>query len=126
MRFLRRLLDRQAKAFEAGGRLERFYPLWEAVDAFLYTTGKVTRTSPHVRDGMDLKRIMILVVIALIPCALMAMYNTGLQANLAIEQGGTALGWRGAMIARLGLGFSARSIVACFVHGALYYVPVVL
>jgi len=45
MRFLRALLDKQARHFEKGGRLERLYPLWEAQDTFLYTPGDVTRVA---------------------------------------------------------------------------------
>ena len=73
--------------FEKGGKLEFFYPLWEAQFTIFFTPGDVTRTSSHVRDGLDLKRMMVTVVLALIPCILMAMYNTGYQAQLAIAQG---------------------------------------
>ena len=73
--------------FEKGGKLEFFYPLWEAQFTGLFTPGEVTRTASHVRDGLDNKRLMITVVFALIPCILMAMYNTGYQAQLAIASG---------------------------------------
>ena len=85
MRPLRAFLDRQAHHFEKGGRLEKLYPLWEAADTFFYTPASVARGSSHVRDAIDLKRMMILVVIAALPCVFMAMVNTGLQANLAID-----------------------------------------
>lgn len=122
---LRALLDRQARHFEKGGRLEKFHPLWEAIDTFFYTPASVTRTSAHVRDALDLKRMMILVVVAAIPCALMAMYNTGLQANLALDPGKTAAldGWRHELIRLFGIGYSPDSIAANFVHGALYFLP---
>lgn len=122
---LRTLLDRQARRFEKGGRLEKFYPLWEAIDTFFYTPASVTRTAAHVRDALDLKRMMILVVVAAIPCALMAMYNTGLQANLALDPAKTAAldGWRHALIRLLGVGYSPASTLANFVHGALYFLP---
>lgn len=122
---LRTLLDRQARHFEKGGRLEKFYPLWEAIDTFFYTPASVTRTGAHVRDALDLKRMMILVVVAAIPCALMAMYNTGLQANLALDPAKTAAldGWRHALIRLLGVGYSPASVLANFVHGALYFLP---
>jgi Na+-transporting NADH:ubiquinone oxidoreductase subunit B len=61
--------------FEPGKKLSCLYPVWEATDAFLYTQGTVTKESPHVRDAMDLKRLMITVVIALIPCVLMGWYK---------------------------------------------------
>ena len=100
MRSLRAFLDRQAHHFEKGGRLEKLYPLWEAADTFFYTPATVARGSSHVRDAIDLKRMMILVVIAALPCVFMAMYNTGLQANLAIDPAKSAAleGWRHGLI----------------------------
>ena len=82
---LRRLLDRIHPAFAKGGKYERFYPLYEAMDTFLYTPGTVTTGASHVRDGMDMKRIMFTVCIALIPCVFMAFWNTGYQANITIH-----------------------------------------
>lgn len=122
---LRALLDRVAPHFEKGGRWQRLYPLWEAADTFFYTPPAVTRGSAHVRDAMDLKRMMFLVVIAAIPCIYMAMFNTGLQANLAIDpaKAGQLQGWRHAVIAALGAGYSPHSWVANIVHGALYFLP---
>ena len=87
MKFLRDLLDRQARHFEKGGRFERLYPLWEAQDTFLFTPGEVTRSNPHVRDALDMKRLMITVVAALAGCVYMAVCNTGYQAHLAIAGG---------------------------------------
>lgn len=127
MKFLRSLLDKQEEFMKPGSKLEKLYPLHEATDTFLFTPDKVTKTSAHVRDALDLKRMMITVVIALIPCVFMAMYNTGLQANMAISQGlGEAAGWRAEIVQWLGLGFSPESILACILHGAMYYIPVLL
>ena len=127
MKFLRRVLDRQAHHFEPGGRFERLGVLWEAQDTFLYTPGTVTNSAPHVRDGIDLKRTMMTVVIALSGCIYMAFYNTGYQANLAIMTGAPALeNWQTLVIKYLGLGFSPDNWFSCFVHGGLYYLPVVL
>lgn len=125
MRFLRKILDKPNAWFEEGGRLNRYQPLWEAVDTFLYTPGRVTRTGSHVRDAIDLKRIMIIVVIGLIPCTLMAMYNTGLQANLVIkpEMAGQLVGWQNALIRLIGLGHDAHSFLDNFVYGALFFLP---
>ena len=72
--------------FHKGGKLERLYPLWEAHDTFLFTPGETTKGSTHVRDAIDLKRMMSVVVFALIPCLFMALYNTGFQANLIYQQ----------------------------------------
>ena len=85
----------------------------------------MTKTAAHVRDAIDLKRIMMTVVIAALPCVLMAMFNTGLQANLAIDPAKAASleGWRHDVIRWLGTGYSPRSAVANFVHGALYFLP---
>ena len=77
MRFLRKLLDGQARRFGDGGKLEKLYPLYEMVDSFLFTSGRTTRSASHVRDAIDLKRMMFTVVVALLPCVFMAMYNTG-------------------------------------------------
>ena len=66
MRILRRLLDKAEPAFHEGGALKAFYPLYEAIDTILYTPGSVTRTASHVRDGLDQKRMMVLVVVALV------------------------------------------------------------
>ena len=127
MGFLRALLDKQARHFETGGRLERLYPLWEAQDTFLYTPGEVTRVAPHVRDAFDMKRLMITVVIALAGCIYMALYNTGYQANLAIAAGATPLDvWQTRAMASMGLAFTPDDPWACLVHGALYFVPVLI
>ena len=125
MKALRAMLDRAGKPFQKGGRLERFYPLYEAVDTFFYTPKNVTRTGAHVRDVMDLKRMMILVVIAALPCVFMAIYNTGLQANLAIDPARTEAleGWRHAVIGLLGVGYDPSSALANTIHGALYFLP---
>ncbi len=125
MKALRGLLDRIGAHFEKGGRFERLYPFWEAADTFFYTPATVTRTGAHVRDALDLKRMMMTVVIATLPCVYMALYNTGLQANLAIDPAKVAelAGWRHDVIRWLGIGYSPQSVAACIVHGALYFVP---
>ncbi len=125
MKFLLDFHNRIRKHFEKGGKWERFYPLFEAHDTFLFTTGDVTKGPSHVRDSVDLKRIMITVVISLMPCMLMAMYNTGYQAHLAIEGGAAPLdNWRTSAMTLIGLELSSRSGVACFIHGALYFIPI--
>ncbi|MBA3546882.1 MAG: NADH:ubiquinone reductase (Na(+)-transporting) subunit B [Nannocystis sp.] len=127
MQFLRNLLDKAEKPFHKGGKLEKFYPLYEATDTFLYTPPDVTKASSHVRDAIDLKRMMITVVIALIPCVLFAMYNTGFQANYAIAHGAAALAnWQTSLFQMLGFGFDPTSVLACMLHGAIYFLPVYL
>ena len=127
MKFLRRLLDSQAHHFEPGGKLERLYPLWEAQDSFLYTPGQVTAGPSHVRDGMDLKRMMITVVVALAGCVWMALHNTGYQANLAIAGGAAPLAtWQTGAMEALGLGFAPDDLLSCLAHGGLYYLPILV
>ena len=125
---MRAILDSIGKQFHPGGRLESLYPLYEAADTFLYSPGSTTRGASHVRDGIDLKRMMVTVVISLLPCVAMALYNTGYQANVAISQGAQPLDtWQTAVLGYLGFGsFDPGDILGCIVHGALYYVPVVL
>lgn len=128
MKPLRDLLDKQAEHFEEGGKLEKLYPFYEAGDTFLYTPGEVTRADAHVRDGMDLKRMMITVVLSLQPCILMALYNTGLQASLAYASlGAVGTGdWHVWLAQTLGLSFQPHDVLSCFAIGAIYFVPVQL
>jgi len=126
MKPVRRFLDALRPTFDKGGKLERLYPLYEAADTFLYAPGEVTSGPSHVRDGMNLKRMMITVVVALLPCVVMAMVNTGYQANRAMADLAltAAPGWRGAVMAWVG--YSPVSLLSNLVHGALYFIPVFL
>ena len=137
MKWLRKLLDSQEPLFKEKGKLEKLYPLYEAADTFLYTPGETTRGPSHVRDALDLKRMMSIVVVALLPCVIMACYNTGYQASLgasnfiastnaqavgesydlAIQ---SALGWR-SLIAGLP---SPDSFWGNLLLGATYFLPV--
>lgn len=128
MKPLRKFLDSQHHLFAKGGKLEVLYPLYEALDTFVFTPADVTTGKTHVRDGLDLKRLMGTVAIALVPCLLMAMFNTGYQANSVLHtMGKTSVeGWRGAIMALLGLGFDPSNPLSNFVHGALYLAPVFL
>ena len=124
MRFIRTLLDKVEPHFDRGGKLEFFYPLYESADTLFFTPGKVNRGTLHVRDGLDLKRMMIWVVIALLPIVCMAMYNTGLQAARVIAAGATPLdNWQTTLFQAMGFEFST-DLVACFVYGSLYFIPV--
>lgn len=125
MKSLLKFLDKIRPAFEEGGKLERFYPLYEATDTFFFTTDEVTTVEPHVRDSVDLKRIMMIVVYALTPCMFMAMWNTGYQANTAMQAMNIAAapGWRGAILTAL-VGYDPTSLAANILHGALYFIPI--
>jgi Na+-transporting NADH:ubiquinone oxidoreductase subunit B len=83
MKILRKLFDTVRPHFEKDGRLHGLYFLFEGVESFTFTTGKVTPGAPHVRDHLDIKRLMSMVIIALIPAILVGIYNTGLQGLLA-------------------------------------------
>lgn len=126
MKFLRELHDKVEPLFHKGGKLERLYPMYEAHDTLLFTPGQVTHGASHVRDTLDLKRMMVTVVLALIPCILVAMYNTGYQANAALADGASALGWRGWIMDVLNFGYNEFNPLACMFHGALYYIPILL
>jgi Na+-transporting NADH:ubiquinone oxidoreductase subunit B len=126
MKKLRSFLDSLDPLFTKGGRFENFHALWEAIDTFLFSPGDLSRGSPHIRDAIDLKRVMIIVVIAATPAALFGMWNTGYQANMAMQGLGlvTIEGWRGVLLPLLGAGYDPASIYDCFLHGALYFLPI--
>ncbi|MFT5429534.1 MAG: Na+-transporting NADH:ubiquinone oxidoreductase subunit B, partial [Myxococcota bacterium] len=124
MKFLRNMLDKQEKMFLKGGKLEKFYPVFEAHDTLLFTPGHVTKGSTHVRDALDLKRMMVTVVVALLPIVAFAIYNTGYQANFAIAAGAANIeGWRASIYEAMGFGYTP-SFIGNIVHGALWFLPV--
>jgi len=86
----------------------------------------VTAGAPHLRDVMNVRRAMNCVIVALVPCLFMALYNTGHQANLAMAELGIAEapGWRGAVIRLLGVGYLPASFWSSLLHGSLHYLPV--
>ena len=126
MRPLRKMLDRVEPLFTRGGRLHKFHALYEMVDTLFYSPADVTRGAPHVRDAIDLKRVMILVVFAATPCVLVGIWNTGFQANAAMATLGLQAidSWRGAIVALLGAGYNPASFYDNFVHGLLYFLPI--
>ncbi|MBU0487601.1 MAG: NADH:ubiquinone reductase (Na(+)-transporting) subunit B [Bacteroidetes bacterium] len=79
MKPLRRFLDKQKPKFEKGGKLYRFHSFFEAMDTFLFVQNKTTRKGSHIRDNVDMKRAMIVVIIALFPAFLFGMWNIGYQ-----------------------------------------------
>ena len=87
---IRGFFDRLEPHFTKGGKYEKFYSVYEMVESFLYTPKTVTTVAPHARSYVDMKRIMTYVVIATIPCILMALYNTGYQTNMAIAEHGAS------------------------------------
>ena len=142
---LRKMLDQVEPLFHKGGPLEKLYPLYEANDTFLYTPGEVAKGKTHVRDAIDTKRMMTMVIVALIPCILMAMYNTGFQAQKIFASGAAVVptdytvaeglwngDWRYSVLNAVGIDvtynrgsfLSLGSILPCMFHGALYFLPV--
>ena len=88
MKALRKLLDRIKPNFEKGGKLYMFKSTFEGFETFMFVPDKVTFKGSHIRDFMDLKRTMAIVVFALIPCTLFGMWNVGYQHYLST-------GWEG-------------------------------
>ncbi len=126
MKILRNALDKLNPYFSKGGKFEKLYPLYEAIDTFLYSPGYVTRGLTHVRDCADQKRIMITVGVALGPCVAMALYNTGYNIHLAMSEMGLseAPGWRAWLMMKLGLTYDPADALSNVVHGLLYFAPV--
>ncbi|MEM1286299.1 MAG: NADH:ubiquinone reductase (Na(+)-transporting) subunit B [Pseudomonadota bacterium] len=120
---LRSFFDSIEPHFVKGGKWERYFPIYEMVESFVYTPKTVTTVAPHARSYIDMKRIMTYVVIATVPCILMALYNTGYQTNLAIAEFG-ASGWRAWIIETLGIGFNPDNPFANMAHGLLYFLPI--
>jgi len=79
VKVLLRFLDKVRPSFEDGGKLRLFHPLYEAVEHFFFAPSQTTTTAPHVRDPLDLKRFMSMVIISLVPCILAGLYFFGLR-----------------------------------------------
>jgi len=79
MKFLRNILDSIEPQFTGDGKFRKFYPMYEMIDTFLFTPSTQTKNAPYVRDNIDLKRSMVFVVLALLPCFLFGIYNVAHQ-----------------------------------------------
>ncbi|MDX1335274.1 MAG: NADH:ubiquinone reductase (Na(+)-transporting) subunit B [Gammaproteobacteria bacterium] len=121
---LRKLLDSVEPLFSRGGKLEKYYSLFEMVDTLLYSPPNTTPHAPHARDALDLKRVMGYVWLATFPAIFMACYNTGLQANEAMASMGmtTLEGLRGWFLDFVG--YDPNSIADNFFHGLSYFLPI--
>lgn len=120
---LRKILDNTEHHFQEGGRFQKYYALFEVFDTFLYSPASITKSTAHVRDGVDLKRIMITVWLAAFPAMFYGMYNLGFQATDAMAAGQGVDSWRGWLIELLG-GYDANSIWDCFWYGAVFFLPI--
>ncbi len=123
---LRSFFDRIEPNFTKGGKYEKYFPIYEMVESFIYTPKTVTTVAPHARSYVDMKRIMTYVVIATIPCILWGMWNTGYQANSAIATLGpdAATGWRITLLQMFGISLNPESLFANVMHGLLYFLPI--
>jgi Na+-transporting NADH:ubiquinone oxidoreductase subunit B len=77
MKLFKNVLDSVRPHFEEGGKLEKLYPVYDGFATFLFVPGHTAHTGAHVRDGIDLKRTMVTVILALIPALLFGMWNAG-------------------------------------------------
>ena len=99
MKALRNYLDKIKPNFEKGGKLQKFHSTFEAFESFLFVSDKVTQKGTHIKDYVDLKRTMIIVVLALVPALLFGMWNLGYQHSLATGElsGLMEMFWYGAL-----------------------------
>lgn len=110
MKALRNLVDNARPLFAKGGKLEKLHWVFDGLETFLFTPGHPTVRGAHIRDGIDLKRTMSIVIVAMIPCLLFGMWNVGHQHFLAM----------GEFIGR-GDGFWEKLL-----HGAIQVLPIVV
>lgn len=122
---LRSLLDGMEPHFHKGGKYEKWYALYEAADTIFYKPADVTKSTAHVRDGIDLKRIMITVWLCTFPAMFFGMYNVGLQANTILAAtGATGIdNWHGVLVSWFA-GHDPSSIWDNLVLGAAYFLPI--
>ena len=86
MKILRNYIDKIKPNFEAGGKLAMFHSLFDGLETFLFVPNTTSKTGVHIRDAIDSKRTMSIVVTALMPCLLFGMYNAGYQHYLSIGE----------------------------------------
>jgi Na+-transporting NADH:ubiquinone oxidoreductase subunit B len=122
---LRRALDKVEPHFHKGGKWEGWFALYEAADTIFYSPDSTTKTTAHVRDGIDLKRMMITVWFCAFPAMFYGMWNVGFQANTVIADAGLLLNddWRFALITAFA-GNDPTSIWDNFWYGFWYFIPV--
>lgn len=130
---LKKFLEKIEPHFEPGGKLQRWYALYEAAATIFYTPGTVTRGRSHVRDSIDLKRLMILVWLSVFPAMFWGMYNVGNQAMpvlLDIYSGAElqqviAGDWHYRLAELIGVSFTQDAgWVSKMLFGAVYFLPI--
>ena len=123
---LKAYLEKIEPNFEPGGKHEKWYALYEAAATIFYTPGKVNKANTHVRDSIDLKRIMIMVWAATFPAMFMGMYNIGLQASEAFAAGNGTLpdAWQASLFTMLGGDLTDASWLGMMAYGACFWLPI--
>ncbi|PFG53657.1 Na+-transporting NADH:ubiquinone oxidoreductase subunit B [Marinobacter sp. LV10R520-4] len=125
---IRQFLDGIEHHFEKGGRHERWYALYEAVDTIFYSPSSVTKSTSHVRDGIDLKRIMITVWLCTFPAMFFGMWNIGFQANSYLATSPEALvgdgGLRTLFINAFAVTGAGAGLLDNFIYGMAYFIPI--
>ncbi|MDR2027645.1 MAG: NADH:ubiquinone reductase (Na(+)-transporting) subunit B [Prevotellaceae bacterium] len=107
MKILRRFLDKIKPSFEKGGKLSKFHSTFEGFESFLFVPKTVTASGCHIRDSVDLKRTMSVVVLALVPCMLFGMWNVGYQHFLSA-------------------GDTSQTLFSTFLFGFLKVLPIIV
>lgn len=97
-------------------------------DRFFWSSNMVTRSGPHIRDANNVQRLWSYFVIASIPAWLIGTWNLGYYTNLAIADFNVenVPGWRAWLLNQSGIGFDTSNVIACFIHGLLYFLPIFL
>lgn len=130
---LKKFLEKIEPHFEPGGKLQRWYALYEAAATIFYTPGTVTRGRSHVRDSIDLKRLMILVWLSVFPAMFWGMYNVGNQAMPVLLdmysgeelQQVIAGDWHYRLAELIGVSFTQDAgWVSKMLFGAVYFLPI--
>jgi len=85
MKLLKNILSSVKPHFEKDGKLENFYPAYDAFETFLFVPDHTTNNGAHIKDAIDLKRTMAFVVLAMLPCILFGMWNIGAQYYIALN-----------------------------------------
>jgi Na+-transporting NADH:ubiquinone oxidoreductase subunit B len=93
LKFLRKIFDDAHHKLNSNEKTKKFFPLIDAFDTLMFTPNLVTKKGAHIRDAIDLKRTMMLVIIALVPCLLFGIYNTGYQHFRVLNQLGDVSFW---------------------------------
>lgn len=106
MKAFKNLIEKTKPNFEKGGKYEKWLPIYESFETFLFVPGNTTKKGSHIRDAIDLKRAMVVVIFALVPALLFGMWNVG---NLYYMSMGQEV-----------------SLMTAFTHGLLKILPIII